>query len=401
MQVSERTVIEILGQNRNSLKTSSSGKRGKTNIFLDHLFRKDLQRIIWDYNQKNEFFTLDMLLANVRDNLEFEGGRTTLFRIMKSMGYKYKLVNGRKILCEQKHVVAAKIIFLRNFLQLKQSSENVTFVYLDETWIYQNGSAIRQWMHESDIKSNPSKIKCEGKRFTVLHAGCHLGFLKGCDMLLGSGNNDRDYHKTMNGEIFQNWVVTQLIPALAKVGGKCVVIMDNAPYHSMQVNKLPTFSSTKNQMQEWLINHNVKIEGKNTKKQLWDLIKPFRDSKNKLFVVDEILKEHGHEVLRLPPYHCQYNPIEKAWGFCKNYYNKHINSQPYSKDKVANLWLDALSKCTPDMWQNFCKHCETLISEEWVKFMENISIENIPPFIISLTESDDDSDCCSDVMEVE
>jgi hypothetical protein len=82
------------------------------------------------------------------------------------MGYKYRLVNGRKIICEQKHVVASKIVFLRKFLQYKNSSENIIFVYLDETWVYQNGSNIRRWVHEKDIKSNPSKIKSEGKRFT-------------------------------------------------------------------------------------------------------------------------------------------------------------------------------------------------------------------------------------------
>ncbi|CAH1366189.1 unnamed protein product, partial [Tenebrio molitor] len=37
--------------------------------------------------------------------------------------------------------------------------ENLTFVYLDETWIYQNGSSVRHWIHESDLKSNPIKIK--------------------------------------------------------------------------------------------------------------------------------------------------------------------------------------------------------------------------------------------------
>jgi hypothetical protein len=54
--------------------------------------------------------------------------------------YKHKeAISGRKILCEQKHV-AAKITF----------SFNIRFVYLDETWIYQNGSPIRRWVHKSD-----------------------------------------------------------------------------------------------------------------------------------------------------------------------------------------------------------------------------------------------------------
>lgn len=67
------------------------------------------------------------------------------------------------------------------------------------------------------MKSNPSTLKNEGKRFTVLLAGSNFGFLEGCDLMLDSKYNDRDYHKTMTSEIFQNWVVNQLIPALSKI----------------------------------------------------------------------------------------------------------------------------------------------------------------------------------------
>jgi hypothetical protein len=171
--------------------------------------------------------------------------------------------------------------FLRKFLQYQNSSENIIFVYLDETWVYQNGSNIRRWVHEKGIKSNLSKIKSEGKRFTILHAGCRFGFLGGCDLLLDAANNDRDYHKTMN-------VISQLIPGLAKLSYKCVVIMDNAPYHSMQFEKLSTSCSTKAKMQEWLINHHVQFEANYTKNQLWEVITPFRRNFQKQYVVDKI-----------------------------------------------------------------------------------------------------------------
>ncbi|EFA02786.1 hypothetical protein TcasGA2_TC008524 [Tribolium castaneum] len=204
-EVSRCSIIDILKQDFENLKPSYCAKRPKTDVFLNFVFRKDLQNLIWEYNSKNEYFTLDTLLKQAKDNLEFDGERTTLYKILKSMGYKYKLVNGRKILC----------VFLRKFLQYQNSSENIMFVYLDETWIYQNGSCIRRWIHKNDLKSNPSKIKNEGKRFTILHAGCQFGFLEGCDLLLDTANNDRDYHKTMNGEIFRssNTLSTQSKPA--------------------------------------------------------------------------------------------------------------------------------------------------------------------------------------------
>jgi hypothetical protein len=119
-------------------------------------------------------------LEYVKADLEYKGGRTTLWKILKSMGYKHKIVNGRKILCEKRYVIVAKIKFLRRYKELK--NENLyNFVFLDETWIYQNGSAIRRWVHDTDVKSNPSVVKTEGKRFTILHAGSSAGFLPECD----------------------------------------------------------------------------------------------------------------------------------------------------------------------------------------------------------------------------
>jgi hypothetical protein len=123
------------------------------------------------------------------------------------------------------------------------TNENLTFVYLDETWIYQNGSSVRHWIHESDLKSNPIKIKSEGTRFTVLHGECHLRFAEGCGFLLNSKNNDIDYHKTMEGDLFQNLVVKQLIPALTSLKKMWWS-------WTMQLDKPPRFSSRRGKIQE-------------------------------------------------------------------------------------------------------------------------------------------------------
>lgn len=106
----------------------SIGRPKKTSTVDDYIFRKDLQRQIWNFNLKNEYFSINALLTYAREHLEYNEGRTKLFKIIKSMGYKYKKVNERKILCEQKHVVAARITFLRKFLQFK-SVENIRFIY--------------------------------------------------------------------------------------------------------------------------------------------------------------------------------------------------------------------------------------------------------------------------------
>ena len=41
------------------------------------------------------------------------------------------------------------------------------------------------------------------------------------------------------------------------------------------------------------------------------------------YVVDEMAKAHGHEVVCLPPYHCELNPIEMAWSQVKQFAKKN------------------------------------------------------------------------------
>ena len=84
----------------------------------------------------------------------------------------------------------------------------------------------------------------------------------------------------MDGTLFQNWVVNQLIPDLTKFNKQCLVVMDNAPYYSVQLDKPLTFSSKKCQMEEWLLNHNIEFERKFLKKQLWEsnLLRQIRKS---------------------------------------------------------------------------------------------------------------------------
>lgn len=83
-------------------------------------------------------------------------------------------------------------------------SSGAKFIFLDETWIYKNGSQVRSWVKAGDKRMANFKIKGEGERFTVLHAGYEGGFLDGCGLLFSSGNNDRDYHKTTTGDIFKS-----------------------------------------------------------------------------------------------------------------------------------------------------------------------------------------------------
>lgn len=60
----------------------------------------------------------------------------------------------------------------------------------------------------------------------------------------------------MNGPTSYKWVDEKLKDKLLP---NSVIVMDNACYHRVQVDKKPTMTNLKSEMQNWLRRHNVEF----------------------------------------------------------------------------------------------------------------------------------------------
>lgn len=67
--------------------------------------------------------------------------------------------------------------------------------------------------------------------------------------------------------------------------------------------------------QTWLQNHDIPYEETMLKKRLLELARLNKPPPS--FVIDQLIRSHGHEVLRLPPYHPELNAIEFIWSQLK------------------------------------------------------------------------------------
>ena len=72
-------------------------------------------------------------------------------------------------------------------------------------------------------------------------------------------------------------------------------------------------------MQDWLMSHGIKYP---FKQELLSLIKLCNPRYK--YVIDEMAKAAGHEVVHIPPYHWELNPIELCWSQVKGYIKEHI-----------------------------------------------------------------------------
>ena len=117
--------------------------------------------------------------------------------------------------------------------------------------------------------------------------------------------------------------------------------------------------------------------------------------KPKIYAVDEILREYGHEVLRLPPYHCQFNAIELIWIGAKSYYEKHVGDGLKS-DQVQIVCQDSLDHITQEYWEKSVEHTEILIRDWWDR--EQVLDVEVAPMIIAPFEDDSDDEDFSDFI---
>lgn len=337
-------------------------------------------------------------LKSLRQQLEADGmeiSKYSLWKTLHHLGFHYGKPGqkSKEVLMERKDLRDKRINFLRTVRRCR--SEKKPIFYLDETWVDTHCYPGTQWL-APDGETGRKLPASRGQRFVILHCGSsETGFLPECDLVFQSKSNDgRDYHSEMNGAIFFDWIENKLTPALPP---SSVVIMDNASYHSMLVegSKAPTTATKKADMVRWLEDRSLPFDKKATKSVLYKTIQAQKTQEQPVYRVDQHLETHGHEVVRLPPYHCELNPIELIWADLKQFVARNNNT--FRKDDVKQLIHRGFQRITRDRWRNACRHVEEL-EEKWGR-RDNVQSRPVEPVIVHLSDSDTDTDTDVDQLQ--
>lgn len=153
----------------------------------------------------------------------------------------------------------------------------------------------------------------------------------------------------MNNTNFENWLRTQLIPNLPN---NSVLVMDNASYHNVIDQRDPTTASKKAEMITFLKERDITVDEGLTKPEIYKIVKRNK-SKCPDYRMDKIMKEHGHDILRLPPYSPEFNPIENIWGIVKNWVA--TNNTTFKLNDVEMLARRRFEDISTEVWANICR----------------------------------------------
>ncbi|CAK9796228.1 hypothetical protein ANTQUA_LOCUS677 [Anthophora quadrimaculata] len=88
---------------------------------------------------------------------------------------------------------------------------------------------------------------------------------------------------------------------------------------------------------------------------------------HKAYKVDQMAQQHGHTVLRLPPYiiHMyELNPIELIWAEVKRNI-KIRNTTTLTYAKLNSLTRDTIECISPALWEKCCQRVKNVEKQYW------------------------------------
>jgi len=386
-----RNSIEKIISEYNANKTISSPimKKNRTKIIevIDDFYKNAIRQKVHSFWQNRDPPTLDKIVNSVsEDNSLPTLKRTTMYNLLKDLNFVYTKRNRNSVLSEREDLIVWRRNYLRSIKSYRE--EGRTLYYLDEAWC---NDCSQNTCVDNSIKSNTNAFQKElstgarnpitdkSKYFIIIvHIGSREGFVNGGLTCFKSKTNSSDYDSEMNGENFLKWF-NNILPLL---NNNAVIIMDNAPYHSVKAEQIPVSSWKKANIMKWLQEKNVHVDNSYVKAELLDLVQKHKSAFDK-YVVDEIAKASNKIVLRLPPYHCELNPIEQAWSMVKEYVKDKNTTSKFGD--VKQLLIEGVESVTAENWRNF----EDNTIREESKFWE---IDNIVDDFI-----DDEYNCTFNV----
>jgi transposase len=235
-------------------------------------------------------------------------------------------------------------------------------MYLDKTWVNVGQTILKEWRDKTITTPKDAFLAgftvglkhptAHGPRFVIVHEGGRNGFINNAKLVFLAKKNLADYHDEMDSEIFEKCFQDQLLP---NIRPGSVIVMDNAAYHSRKSELLHTIAWRKEDIKQWLLAKNIPFPDDSLKRELLQTVANVR-SEYTLCAVDEMAEQRGVTVCRLPPYHCELNPIELVWSQIERHVAAH-NTQ-FKASFMNNLIDNAFNEVSDNQWSDYFKHVE-------------------------------------------
>ena len=113
----ERTVRRIVAEMSLEGATFASPakqyKADRKKIVVDDFDTEAIRRTVHDFDREKEYPKLDSLLVAVKEKGVFSGGRVTLWKLLRKIGFRHKKINNKRYIYEQPRIIVHRKRYLR------------------------------------------------------------------------------------------------------------------------------------------------------------------------------------------------------------------------------------------------------------------------------------------------
>lgn len=335
--------------------------RGRPTYSVDMSHQAAVRAYIRQANLEGQHITLESIRNMLKEKSPDESFHlSTLSRTLDRWGFEFGKGIRTQHLKEKDYIVAARQRYLRKMRENRRSSIGKLIrpeAYLDESYVNKNHSNDLVWYWSED---GPwiQKPTGKGERLIIMNAITQDGWVPEAKVVFKSTRKTGDYHGQMNGDRFQKWFVEKLLPPIPKAS---LIVMDNASYHNVLADysaPIPTCSKAK--IRSWLESNKIPCKDDCLKVELIEILRKIAPEPT--YVIDEIARQHGHEVIRTPPYHPELQPIEMCWGILKNEVARHCD---FTLENLKRQLEDAFEKITAETCQRIIKKVRSVEERFW------------------------------------
>lgn len=388
--ISQATIYRLLSERKNGGKVKTPKlSPGRMPLEVDEQTKSLIRRKVHSFYLNKEIPTIDKILGVIREDESIpEMSRKKLWKILHELHFCWEKNQRKSVLIDKEEIICWRRQYLRDIRKYRMEQRNI--YYLDETWINEGHTVTKFWQdknvqssHQAFLNGLSTGLKIpagKGRRLIIVHIGSDNGFLKG-GLLDFESKSTKDYHEEMTADVFEDYF-SEMIKSIPK---KSVIVMDNASYHSRLVEKLPSSSWRKEDIKNWLDEKDIEYDNDFLKKELLKLANVHKQ-KYKIYAIDQMALERNIIVLRLPPYHCELNPIELIWAQVKGFVAR--NNTVFKLKEVRELFKTAINNVSDENWRNAINH--VLKEEQKMWNLDNLVETTVEPIVINVTMSDSD-----------
>ncbi|HSX78759.1 MAG TPA: transposase [Candidatus Saccharimonadia bacterium] len=335
--------------------------RGRPSSSVDVAHQEAMRAYIRQANLEGRPIPLDTIRDFLQGKSPDESFHlSTRARTGDRWGFEFGKGTRTQHLKEKDSLVVARQHSLRKMRQNRMASDSRLMrpeVYLDESSINKNHSNDFVWYASED---GPwiQKPTGKGERLILMHAISKDGWVPEATVVLKSTRKTGDYHGQMNGDVFQKWFREKLLPNIPRAS---LIIMDNASSHTrLAEDSAPTPPCSKAKIRSWLEANNSPCKDDCLTVALIDIGR--KRAPEPTSTIDVIARQHGHEVIRTPPYHPELQPIETCWGILKNEVARHCD---FTLDNLKRQLEHAFDKITATTCQGIIDKVRSVEDRFW------------------------------------